>query len=143
MPSTRRRTPVRSSSAANPPIMPAWVEPVTVQTMIVSNVMPSAFSCSASSNAQFAKPRPPSGCSEAPAGIGYGLPPDASTSASALRHESRTPMSKPASSRRESAPIMRDSRMLPTWSLVESSPGTHFSCTSRALSPRWAATAAT
>ncbi len=143
MPRTRRFTPVRSSSAAKPAIIPACVEPVTVHTMIVSNVIPSAFSCSASSKAQLANPRPPSGCSDAPAGMGYGLPPDASTSARAFFHESRTPMSKPASSRRESAPIMRESRMLPTLSLAGSSHGTHLSCTRRAFRPRCAATAAT
>src|SRR5687768_15790050 len=53
------------------------------------------------------------------------------------------PMSKPDGSRRESAPIIRESRMLPTLSLTGSSQGTHFSCTSRAFIPRWAATAAT
>ena len=52
-------------------------------------------------------------------------------------------MSKPCGSRRESAPIIRLSRMLPTWVLVGSSHGTHFSCTSRHFRPRWAATAAT
>ena len=70
MPMTLRRTPVRSSSAANPAIIPAWVEQVTVHTTMVSKCTPSASSCSATSNAQFAKPTPPSGCSEAPAGIG-------------------------------------------------------------------------
>jgi hypothetical protein len=70
MPMTRRRTPVRSSNAANPAIIPAWVEQVTVQTMIVSKKTPRAFSCSATSKAQLANPSPPSRCSEAPAGIG-------------------------------------------------------------------------
>jgi hypothetical protein len=40
MPMTRRRTPVSSSRAANPAIIPAWVEPVTVQTTIVSKKTP-------------------------------------------------------------------------------------------------------
>lgn len=70
MPMTRRFGPPRSSSAAKPAIMPAWVEPVTAHTMIVSKKTPSCFSCSATSNAQLAKPSPPSGCSEAPAGMG-------------------------------------------------------------------------
>ena len=52
-------------------------------------------------------------------------------------------MSNPAWSSRESAPIIRLSRMLPTWVLVGSSHGTHFSCTNRHFSPRCAATAAT
>ena len=44
-------------------------------------------------------------------------------------------MSKPCGSRRESAPIIRDSRMLPTLSLTGSSQGTHFSCTRRHFRP--------
>ena len=43
--------------------------------MIVSKKTPSSRSCSATSNAQPANPWPPSGWSEAPAGIAYGLPP--------------------------------------------------------------------
>ena len=70
IPMTRRRTPVSSSSAAKPAIIPAWVDPVTVHTTTVSKKTPSSFSCSATSNAQFANPSPPSRCSEAPAGIG-------------------------------------------------------------------------
>ena len=143
MPMTRRRTPVSSSSAANPAIMPAWVEPVTVQTTIVSKNTPNCFSCSATSNAQLANPSPPSRCSLAPAGMAYGVPPDASTSARACFHESRMPMSNPASSSLESAPIMRESRMLPTCVFAGSSHGTHFSCTRRHPRPRCAATAAT
>ena len=53
------------------------------------------------------------------------------------------PMSKPDGSRRTSAPMMRDSRMLPTLSLTGSSQSTHFSCTSRHFRPSFAATAAT
>jgi hypothetical protein len=52
-------------------------------------------------------------------------------------------MSKPAGSRRTSAPMMRDSRMLPTLSLTGSSQSTHFSWTRRHLRPSLAATAAT
>ena len=48
----------------------------------------------------------------------------------------RMPMSKPCGSRRESAPIMRDRRMLPTLSFTGSSHGTHFSCTRRHFMPR-------
>ena len=65
MPITRRSR----SWAAKPAIIPAWVEPVTEQTITVSKNMPSCASCSATSCAQRAKPRPPSGWSEAPAGI--------------------------------------------------------------------------
>ena len=72
-----------------------------MQTTIVSKCTPSAFSCSATSNAQFANPTPPSGCSLAPAGIGYGVPPASSTSRRASFHESRMPMSKPCGSRRD------------------------------------------
>ncbi len=68
------------SRPANPAIMPACVEPVTVQTTIVSKNTPSSRSCSATSWAQLAKPRPPSRWSDAPAGIAYGVPPAASTS---------------------------------------------------------------
>ncbi len=49
MPSTRRGRPPASSSAANPAIMPACVEPVTVQTTIVSKKTPSSSSCCATS----------------------------------------------------------------------------------------------
>jgi hypothetical protein len=52
-------------------------------------------------------------------------------------------MSKPDGSRRTSAPMMRDSMMLPTRSLTESGQSTHASCTSTALRPSFAATAAT
>ena len=53
-------------------------------------------------------------------------------------------MSKPAGSSRTSAPMIRDSRMLPTRSLTESGQSTHFSWTStQAFSPSFAATAAT
>ena len=44
---------------------------------MVSKKTPSSRSCSATSIAQPAKPWPPSGWSEAPAGIAYGLPPAA------------------------------------------------------------------
>ena len=46
---------------------------------------------------------------------------------------SRMPMSKPDGSSRTSAPMMRDSRMLPTLSLTGSGQSTHFSCTRRHL----------
>src|SRR5699024_6887562 len=44
---------------------------------------------------------------------------------------------------RTSAPMMRESSILPTLSLPGSSQSTQRSCTRRALRPRWAATAAT
>ena len=72
MPITRR-SPLPSSAV--PAIMPAWVEPVTVHTITVSKKTPSSFSCGPTSRTQLAKPSPPSGWSDAPAGIGYGLPP--------------------------------------------------------------------
>ena len=53
------------------------------------------------------------------------------------------PMSKPAGSSRTSAPISRESRMLPTRSLSGSGQSTQLSCTSTAFSPSFAATAAT
>jgi hypothetical protein len=52
-------------------------------------------------------------------------------------------MSKPALSNVTSAPMIRDNKMLPTRSLSGSGQSTQFSCTSRALSPSLAATAAT
>jgi hypothetical protein len=58
--------------------MPACVEPVTEQTTTVSKKTPSSASWAATSCAQFANPRPPSGWSLAPAGIAYGVPPRAS-----------------------------------------------------------------
>ena len=61
------------------------------------------------------KPYPiPAGCSEQPAGIGNGLPPARRTSSIACCQLGRMPMSKPAASRRTSAPRMRDISMLPT-----------------------------
>ena len=69
IPSTRRGGAPASVSAAKPATMPAWVLPVTEQTTIVSKNTPSWRSCSATSKAQLANPRPPSGWSEAPAGI--------------------------------------------------------------------------
>ena len=75
--------------------------------------------------------------------MAYGVPPRASTSAMACFQESRKPMSKPDSSRRTSAPMIRLSMMLPTRSLTASGQSTHFSCTSTQPSPRCAATAAT
>ena len=56
MPMTRRGR----SCPAKPAIIPAWVEPVTEQTTIVSKKTPSSASCWATSSAQCAKPRPPS-----------------------------------------------------------------------------------
>ena len=85
----------RRSWSAKPAIIPACVEPVTEQTTIVSKKTPSSRSCSATSPAQRAKPSPPSGWSDAPAGIGYGLPPASSTEASASSQLGRMPMSKP------------------------------------------------
>src|SRR5580704_11723492 len=71
MPSTRRGR----SWSAKPAIMPAWVLPVTLHTTIVSKKTPSSRSCCRTSTAQLAKPRPPRGWSEAPAGIAYGVLP--------------------------------------------------------------------
>ena len=50
---------------------------------------------------------PVSGLMEAPAGIGYGLPPVATTDSKASFHESRMPMSKQALSIRMSPPMIR------------------------------------
>ena len=61
MPMTRRGRPPASSSTAKPAIIPACVEPVTEQTMIVSKKTPRSRSCCSSSNAQPANPCPPSG----------------------------------------------------------------------------------
>jgi hypothetical protein len=66
MPITRRGR----SWPANPAIMPACVDPVTVQTTMVSKNRSSSASCRATSSAQLAKPSPPSRWSDAPAGIG-------------------------------------------------------------------------
>ncbi len=132
-----------SPRLANPAIIPAWVDPVTLQTMMVSKKTPSSSSCAATSYAQFAKPRPPSRWSEAPAGIAYGVPPAARTSSSACSQLDLTPMPKPSSTRRTSAPMIRESRMLPTRSLTESGQSTQLSWTSRHFRPSLAATAAT
>ena len=94
--------------------MPAWVLPVTEQTTIVSKKTPSSRSCAATSCAQRANPSPPSGWSEAPAGIAYGVPPAASMSAIACSQLSLKPIPKPARTSRTSAPISRLSWMLPT-----------------------------
>ncbi len=139
MPITRRGR----SWPAKPAIMPAWVDPVTEQTTIVSKKTPSSRSCSATSSAQRANPSPPSRWSDAPAGIGYGVPPRSRTSSSARSHDSLKPIPKPALSSRTSAPMIRLSMMLPTRSLSASGQSTHFSCTSTQSRPRWAATAAT
>ena len=64
-------------SRANPAIIPACVEPVTVHTTTWSKNTPSSASWAATSRAQLANPSPPSGWSDAPAGIAYGLPPAA------------------------------------------------------------------
>ena len=116
MPSTRRGRPPASSSARNPATMPAWVDPVTEQTTTVSKKTPNSRSCSATSYAHPAKPRPPSGWSEAPAGMAYGLPPASSTSLSACSQLSLNPMPNPAFTSRTSAPASRLIRMLPTLS---------------------------
>ena len=139
MPMTRRGR----SWPAKPAIIPAWVLPVTEHTMIVSKKTPISCSCCWTSYAQLAKPRPPSRWSDAPAGIPYGLPPLARTSSSAWFQLSRKPISKPDGSSRTSAPMMRDSMMLPTRSLTESGQSTQASCTRTAFSPSFAATAAT
>ena len=52
-------------------------------------------------------------------------------------------MSNPAWSSRTSAPMIRDSMMLPTRSFTESGQSTQFSCTRTAFRPSFAATAAT
>ena len=139
MPMTRRGR----SCPAKPAIIPAWVEPVTEQTTIVSKKTPSSRSCSSTSYAQFAKPRPPSGWSDAPAGMPYGVPPRRRTSSRASVQLSLKPMPNPEGSSRTSAPMIRDSMMLPTRSLSGSGQSTQRSCTSTAWSPRWAASAAT
>jgi hypothetical protein len=110
MPTMRRSR----SCNANPATIPACVEPVTEQTTTVSKKTPSSSSCCATSSAQRAKPSPPSGWSEPPAGIGYGLPPSATTESSASCQLGRNAMSKPASTSRTSAPMIRESRMFPT-----------------------------
>src|SRR4051794_23797916 len=66
IPITRRSR----SWPAKPAIIPACVLPVTAQTITVSKNTPSSCSWSATSKAQFAKPRPPRRWSDAPAGIG-------------------------------------------------------------------------
>ena len=75
--------------------------------------------------------------------MAYGVPPRAFTSSIASFHESLNPMPNPAGSRRTSAPMIRLSMMLPTRSLTQSGQSTQFSCTSTALRPSLAATAAT
>ena len=110
IPITRRSR----SRSANPAIIPACVLPVTAQTTIVSKNTPSSRSCASTSRAQLAKPIPPSRWSDAPAGIAYGVPPRASTSASACSQLSLKPMPNPACTSRTSAPMIRLSRMLPT-----------------------------
>jgi hypothetical protein len=92
------------------------VDPVTEQTITVSKKTPSSASCAATSCAQLAKPRPPSGWSEAPAGMAYGVPPRSSISASAASQLSLKPMPNPALTSRTSAPASRLIRMLPTLS---------------------------
>ena len=98
----------------------------------------------ATSRAQSAKPSPPNGWSDAPAGIGYGRPPAATTESIARCQLSRTPMSKPASSRRTSPPMMRVSWMFPTTPYIGSPPSsTQRSCTVTHPRPRWRATPVT
>ena len=84
------------------------------------------------SYAQFANPSPPSGCSDAPAGIGVrraaGLP---RPRRSASSQDVLDADVEAGGSSRTSAPMIRDSRMLPTLSLTGSAQSTHFSCTSR------------
>ncbi len=76
-------------------------------------------------------------------GSAYGMPPAARTSSSACSQLVLMPMPKPSSTSRTSAPMMRDSRMLPTRSLTESGQLTQLSWTSVAFRPSLAATAAT
>ena len=95
--------------------MPACVLPVTEQTTTVSKKTPSSFSCASSSRIQFAKPSPPSGWSEAPAGMAYGFPSPASSSATVSSQAFLKPMLNPALTSRTSAPSIRDSWMLPAF----------------------------
>ncbi|HEX8083575.1 MAG TPA: hypothetical protein VF529_04740 [Solirubrobacteraceae bacterium] len=88
--------------------------PVTEQTTIVSKKTPSSRSCSATSRAQPAKPRPPSSWSDPPAGIAYGVPPRSFTSASARSQLSLNPIPNSDFTSRTSAPMIRLSWMLPT-----------------------------
>ena len=57
------------SEWAKPAIMPAWVEPVTEHTTTLSKRQPSSASWSSTSKAHEAKPWPPRGWSDAPAGM--------------------------------------------------------------------------
>ena len=75
--------------------------------------------------------------------MAYGVPPAARTSSSACSQLDLMPMPKPASTSRTSAPMIRDSRMLPTRSFTGSGQSTQLSCTSTAFRPSLAATAAT
>ena len=132
-----------SSSAAKPAIMPAWVEPVTVHTTMVSKKTSSCLLLLGDLVG-------PVGEAEAAEVVLGGAGGDAVRLAARLLDVGdrlvpgeRMPMSKPEGSRRTSAPMIRDSRMLPTLSLTGSSQSTHFSWTRRHFRPSFAATAAT
>src|SRR5215469_16024924 len=73
--------------------------------------------------------------------MGYGLPPAARTSSSACSQLFLMPIPKPSATSRTSAPMIRDSRMLPTRSLTESGQSTQLSWTSLAFRPSLAVTA--
>src|SRR6476661_8630489 len=70
------------------------------------------------------------------AGIGYGIPPEARTSSRAFSQLSLNPMPNPAATNSTCAPMIRDSRMLPTRSYTASGQSTQLSWISRALSER-------
>ena len=99
---------------AKPAIIPACVEPVTEQTTIVSKKTPSSASCAG----DLARPaREPVAAERVVGGAGRDrvrLAAALAHLASACSQLSRKPMSKPASERRTSAPMIRESRMLPT-----------------------------
>ena len=123
--------------------MPAWVDPVTLQTMMKSNVSPRSASCARDflGEADIAEAAElVHGCA---GGNAKGLPPLAFTSSIAAVQLSRMPISKPSSTSWVSAPIRRESRMLPTRSFTASSCGTQLSWISRHFMPILAATAAT
>ena len=101
-------------------MMPACEEPVTLQTTIVSKKTPR-------SRLLLPATRGPVGETEAAervvGGTGrdrVGVPPARSTSSSARCQLSLNSMPKPTGSSRTSAPMIRDSRMLPTLSFTES-----------------------
>ena len=132
MPSTRRGR----AWPAKPAIMPACVLPVTLQTTI-----------GVEEDAELALLLldlvRPVGETETAEPVVGGAGRDRRTARRRLRRTSASacsqlclnPMPKPASTSSTSAPMMRDSRMLPTRSLTASGQSTQLSWTSRALSP--------